>query len=419
MTQPNPPSAADPAAAALAAASNAFGFDLWSRVRAAPGNLSISPASISIALAMAWGGARGETAAEMKQVLRVGAEADAAMAAWGRLAAALQGPSRSLVLRIANRLFGEQRYQLEGAYLEKTRAAFGAPLEPVDFAGAPEPARAHINQWVADQTEQRIRDLLPPGSIDPATRLVLVNAIYFLADWLNPFEKEATSALPFTVAPGQTRSAMMMVQQNTYRMAKTDGVSVLELPYAGGDAARGELFHRLGLADVLELPYVGGDAAMIIVLPDQAFGLEAVEASLDTARLTRWMQALTSQEIILWLPRFVIDPPAALELGWELQALGMVRAFDRERADFTGIASPPQPADRLFISAVFHKAFVRVDEQGTEAAAATAVVEVDGAAPEPEPVLELKIDHPFLFFIVDRASGLVLFMGRVTDPQSP
>ena len=395
MTKPTatPPSSSA-AAAPLATASNTFGFDLWSRVRGAPGNLSISPASISTALAMTWGGAKGDTAAEMKQALRLGVDADAAMTGWGQLAAALQDRSRSLVLRIANRLFGEETYRFEAAYLEKTRAAYGAPLEAIDFAKAPEPARAHINKWVADQTEQRIKDLLPPRSIVSDTRLVLVNAIYFLADWKDPFEKHATREQPFTVAPGKTRPAMLMVRRGSYRMAKADGVSVLELPYAGGDAA------------------------MLVVLPDRVDGLEAVEKTLDAAKLAAWTQALAPQELLVWLPRFVVDPPAAMELSKPLQALGMARAFDRERADFTAIANPPKPADRLYIGAVFHKAFVKVDEKGTEAAAATAVAMPRGGG-APRPVPEFKADHPFLFFIVDKASGLVLFMGRVAEPKAP
>lgn len=382
------------AAAALAKGSNTFGFDLWSRVRKEPGNLSISPASISIALAMTWGGAKGGTAAEMKQALRLGVDAGAAMAGWGQLAAALQDKSRSLVLRIANRLFGEQSYKLEAPYLEQTRAAFGAPLEALDFAKAPEPARAHINKWVADQTEQRIKDLLPPRSIVADTRLVLVNAIYFLADWREPFEKHATREQPFTVAPGKTRPAKLMVRRGSYRMAKVDGVSVLELPYAGDDTA------------------------MLVVLPDRVDGLGDVEQALDADKLATWTQALGQQEVLVWLPRFTIDPPAALELSKSLKALGMAQAFDAERADFTGIANPPKPADRLYIGAVFHKAFVKVDEKGTEAAAATAVAPRLGGG-MPRPVPEFKADHPFLFFIVDRASGLLLFMGRVTDPKAP
>jgi serpin B len=388
------PAVAPAAVAPLAAASNAFGFDLWSRMRATPGNLALSPASISTALAMTWGGAKGDTAAEMKQTLRLTVDADAAMAGWGKLSAALQDRSRSLRLRIANRLFGEQTYKFEPAYLDRTKAAFGAPLEALDFAHAPEPARAHINKWVEDQTEQRIKDLLPPRSVTSDTRLVLVNAIYFLADWQEQFERQATIERPFSIAPGKTRPAKLMRREGRYRLAQAGGVSVLELPY------------------------VGGDAAMLVVLPDKVDGLEAVEKSLDAAKLTAWTQALADREVFVWLPRFVVDPPAAMELAKPLQALGMARAFDAGRADFTGIANPPKPNDRLYIGAVFHKAFVKVDEKGTEAAAATAVMMPKGAGMPPQPI-EFKADHPFLFFIVDKASGLVLFMGRVAEPRAP
>jgi len=382
------PSAAD--LASLATASNTFGFDLWSHVRSTPGNLAISPASISTALVMTWGGAQGNTAAEMKRALRIDVDADAAMAGWGKLAAALQDPSRSPVLRIANRLFGEQTYKLEAAYLDKTRAAYGAPLEAIDFAGAPGAAREHINQWVEDQTERRIKDLLPPRSIVSDTRLVLVNAIYFLADWMDPFEAHDTTEQRFSLSAGETRPAMMMCRQGDYSFAKADGVSMLALPYAGGDAT------------------------MFVVLPDRLDGLDAVEESLDAAQLAAWRRALSSHEVRVSLPRFLIDPREATELSQPLEALGMARAFDRERADFTAIANPPNPADRLYIDAIFHKAFVKVDEQGTEAAAATA--EMIASACMPEPALEFKADHPFLFFIVDTTSDLVLFMGRVAEP---
>ncbi|HWO25107.1 MAG TPA: serpin family protein [Kofleriaceae bacterium] len=395
--QPAPPTAPAPSAAeaaVLAKASNSFGLDLWARLRTAPGNLAISPASISTALAMTWGGAKGETAAEMKQSMRLPLDADAAVTAWGKLGGALQAPSRALKLRIANRLFGEQSYKFEAPYLEKTKAAYGAPLEPIDFMKAPDPARAHINQWVADQTEQRIKDLLPPRSILSDTRLVLVNAIYFLADWQDPFERASTSEQPFSLAPGKTTPAMLMRRRGNYWMAKADGAAVLELPYAGGDTS------------------------MLVVLPDKVDGLAAVEKSLDAGKVAAWLAALAPQEVLVWLPRFVIDPPEALELAKPLKALGMTRAFDRERADFTGIANPPKPADRLYIGKVFHKAFVKVDEKGTEAAAATAVV-MPKAGAAPRPVPELKADHPFLFFIVDKASGLVLFMGRVAEPKAP
>lgn len=392
MTKPDVTMPAPADIAPLAQASNAFAFDLWRKTSTQPGNVAMSPASLSTALAMTWGGAKGETAAEMKRAMHLTGDADAVMAAWGKLASALQSPSRKLELRIANRLFGEQTYKFEQAYLDKTKAAYGAPLEPVDFRHAAEAGRTRINKWVADQTNQRITNLLPPPSITDQTRLVLVNALYFLADWAQAFEPRATNPAPFLKAGGKT-DVPTMHAMSTFRFAKADGVSVLELPYQGGDAA------------------------MVVVLPDQVDGVTSIENSLDASKLAAWQAALQPQQVAVALPRFTIDPAEPVELSNTLIALGMASAFDRKRADFTAMAAPRNPEDELFISAVFHKAFVKVDEKGTEAAAASAVVMAPRGAP-PRPAAEFKADHPFLFFIVDKASGLILFVGRVVDPSA-
>jgi serpin B len=211
---------------------------------------------------------------------------------------------------------------------------------------------------------------------------------------MTPFNKDNTTEQPFALAAGRTRPAMMMCRRGDYSLARADGASILALPYADGDAT------------------------MLVVLPDQPDGLDALERSLDAARLTAWIRALKHQELLVWLPRFLVDPAETLELSRPLQALGMARAFDRARADFTAIASPPDPADRLCIDQVLHKAFVKVDERGTEAAAAT-IVEMIPRGGMPRPVPEFRADHPFVFFIVDETSGLVLFMGRVTEPKAP
>jgi len=385
------PAAAD--IAPLAKASNAFGVDLYGQLRARPGNLALSPAGISIALAMTWGGAKGDTAAQLRKVLHLDGDPATVGAAWGKLAGALQDPARPLTLRIANRLFGEQSFRFERPFLDATAAAYGAPLEPLDFVHAAEAQRVHINGWVADRTAQRITNLLPPASLDDTTRMVLVNAIYFLADWASPFEPKATFAQPFHRTATDDVSTMMMHQRATYGVAHQGGVSVLAMPYRGGDAE------------------------MWIVLPDKIDGLAEVERTLDAATLDGWRAALAPQEVQLTLPRFVIDPADPAELAQPLATLGMPDAFDAAKADLTGIGVPPDPRNRLFISRVFHKAFVKVDEKGTEAAAATAVVAVEGAG-MPAPAPQLAVDHPFLYLIVDKASGLVLFMGRVADPSA-
>lgn len=377
--------------APLATASNTLGFELWAKAAPA-GNTAMSPASITTALAMAWGGAQGATADQMRAALHLDGDPATVMAMWGRLAGALQDPRRPMTLRIANRLFGQKDYPFEAAYLERTRDSFGAPLEPLEFTRDPEPARATINRWVEGETQHRIKDLLPPRSITTDTRLVLVNAIYFLADWAAKFEPRGTADAPFHVTARESRSVPMMNQMAYFKLARTGGVSVLELPYKGQATA------------------------MLVILPDAVDGLPAIERGLDAATFARWRGALEAKQVLVALPKFTIDPAEALELTGALTKLGMRDAFDPKTADFTGIAVSPDPDKRLFISKVFHKAFVKVDEKGTEAAAATAIVMDEGAGAAPSQPERFTADHPFLFAIVDQASGLILFLGRVAAP---
>jgi serpin B len=381
----------------LARSSNAFAADLWRRVHGAQGNLAVSPASITLALAMTWGGARGRTAEEMKQVLHFEGSADEVMASAGQLLQAWNTSAGAALLRVANRLFGAKSYTFEQPYLEKTRAAFGAPLEPVDFDSDVEATRKSINAWVARQTEDRIQGLLPEGSLKPRlTRLVLVNAIYFKASWAKPFAERMTSPEPFFVTPTVRKDVPLMHRTGDYRYAEQDGVKVLEIPYEGEDLA------------------------MVFVLPDAVDGLEAVERQLTSAHFDDWMNAVRKESVNVVLPRFEINPAASVELGEVLVAMGMARAFSPRDADFTGMANPSNPNERLHISQVFHKAFVKLDEKGTEAAAATSVVMAMRTAMRPlgEPK-DFRADHPFLFFLRDTASGMILFMGRVSDPSRP
>lgn len=385
-----------PAASALAGvarSSNAFGAALYARLRERPGNLALSPISITTALAMTWGGARGETQREIGAVLQLAGDADAA--ALGKLTQALASPGRPLQLTVANRLFGERSFTFEQPFLDRTRATFGAPLEPLDFKGAPDPARRRINTWVDERTGHRIRDLLPPPAITSDTRMVLVNAIHFLADWQSPFKKEFTAPGAFKLAGGAEKRVPMMLQGAQLRLLAADG------------------------AQILELPYKDDAAAMLIALPEAADGLPALEGALSGAKLDEWQTALAAaapQLVEVTLPSFTIEASQPTALSEALSALGMPLAFDVERADFTGIGVPPDPAFRLYVSEVFHKAFVKVDEKGTEAAAATAVVMAEGTGMPPKPTF-FRADHPFLFFIVDKPSRVVLFMGRVVDPS--
>ena len=377
--------------AALVKANNHFGLELWAHAGA--GNVAISPLSISTALVMTWAGAKGTTAAELRDAMHLEGDTDHVVSQWARVSYALQDASRPLTLKLANRLFGDAHYELDTVYYTITRKAFDAPVEVIDFRADPEAARTTINTWVADQTAHRIEGLIPPRVIDADTRLVIVNAIYFLADWAAPFAKAQTFDADFHAAGDRTVRVPTMHRRGSYRLAKGHGAALLELPYKGDSAS------------------------MYIVLPDQADGLAAVERTLpETLKALQGQLAETAVNVSL--PRFTIDPPAPLRLVAALKALGIKQLFDPARADLTGIAKPADPDDRLYVGDVLHKAFVKVDEKGTEAAAATAVVMPRGGRPAQQ-AIPFTADHPFLFLIVDGGSGLVLFIGRVVEPKAP
>jgi serpin B len=377
----------------LAASVNAFGCDVYRSLKQESGNRVFSPASLSAALTMAWGGARGETADEMRRVLHLQGTLDEVLRGSGAALAELQEARRGVTFRVANRLFGERRYRFEPAYLELTKTAYGAPLEPVDFRDASEKARGTINEWVETQTEKRIRDLVPAGSVDRETRLVLVNAIYFLGDWASQFAKEATRLLAFHVSSSVTKDVPTMHQTETFGWMRGEGFQALEMSYERGAFS------------------------MIVLLPDAVDDLSALEGRLSADMLARTTGALAPRRVAVALPKFEVNPPESTPLSHVLEGLGMKAAFDRRRADFTGMANPPDPEDRLFVKEVFHKAFVKTDEKGTEAAAASAVTMPRVASMPIEEPVPFRADHPFLFLMRDKASGLVLFMGRVTDPS--
>lgn len=389
LTRPRAPTTPQDAVDA-AGAVNAFGLDLYRAVSGGGENLVLSPASIALALAMTRAGARGETSDEMDAVLH-DAASDAHAAWLNALDAALAsrsgtfrdagGEDRQVTLRIANAPFAQRDLPLEDAYLEALATQFGAGLRLVDYIAATEEARQAINGWVAEQTEDRIDELLAPGVLTSTTRLTLVNAIYLKAAWQTPFDEALTAPGPFNRPDATTVEAPMM------RLADS-------LPYAAGDGWQ-----------AVELPYVGGQLAMTIIVPDD---LAAFEAKLDADAFESITAGFAERLVRLSLPRFGTE--SKLELADTLAALGMPLAFDPQRADFSGITT----AERLFISDVIHQANLDVDEKGTEAAAATAVVMRAGAAPA-EPVT-LTVDRPFLFALRDTQTGAIVFFGRVTDP---
>jgi len=381
--------AASGSLAAVAKGNNAFALDLYALLAKEEGNLFFSPNSISTALAMTFAGARGETAEQMKQVLRFPCDGERLHGCFQALLVQLNPPEDEAApyeLHAANRLWGQQGFEFRRDFLEITRDYYASELVEVDFERAAEAARQRINAWVADETEQKIRDLIAPGVLQPLTRLVLTNAIYFLGTWERPFDKDDTKDKAFYVAPGHKVTAPLMRQTDYFGYAETDALQMIEMPY------------------------LGGALSMVVLLPKERYGLQDIEGTLSIEHLDQWLGALGRRDVRVFLPRFRVEDQ--FDLTGALKALGMTDAFGAT-ADFSAMAAGP-----VFISAVIHKAFVDTDEKGTEAAAATAVMMVGSAMPglAPRPPV-FRADHPFVFLIRDVRSDSILFMGRVVNPE--
>jgi len=389
---------------AVAKSINQFGIDLYRKIASADGNLCISPYSIDSALVMALAGAAGETRSEMSRALHLNPAANMnesfaalqkSLEAIGpktaEIAAAAKergGPTEPITIAVANRLFIQAGYPFRERFFAEIKAAFGAEPEVLNFKKQPGAATDRINQWVAEQTRKRIQNLIS-SPLATSTRLVLTNALYLKAPWANEFPSQLTRPERFHLAGSEETEVPMMQLHESLHYAKRDGFAIVALPYSGGDLQ------------------------FVVLLPDEIDGLAGVEKKL-TAEVLASCAKLDFTDVVLYLPRFKLEPPT-LPLGRELESLGMKTAFDipQGSANFDGIA-PRRPDDSLAISEVFHKTFIEVDEHGTEAAAATAVVMRATAAPA-EPVT-LRVDRPFLYAIQDDATGAVLFMGRVSDP---
>lgn len=371
---------------------DALNADLYTHLKVNKGNLLFSPASIELALAMAAGGARGETATQMQSTLHLGSDPVATnQAASALLGSWSQKSGKGPTLDVANRLWGQQGYAFLPEFLTTTKAAYGAELAALDFKKSADASRKTINTWVSDQTNHKINDLLPQGSVGPTTRLVLTNAVYFKGAWRTPFDKKKTNGGTFVLSTGgKVTASQMHATLNEAQYADAGDFEVLSIPYAG-DAQ-----HRL---------------SMLIALPKAGKTLDVVEAALDPTSVSKWVAAEHAARVDLTLPRFKTSGKFALEST--LGKLGMPDAFT-DSADFSGIAQ--KGADPLKISAVLHKAYVEVNEEGTEAAAATGVVMTTKAVIVAPKTVDFKVDHPFLFFIRDDASGTVLFTGRIEDP---
>ncbi len=375
----------------LAQGNTAFAFDLFQQLLAGkPGNLFYSPYSISVALSMAQAGAKGTTQSQMDQVLHYTLPGKSLYQAFDALQLALAGEQKNqgnpsendFTLNVVNAAWGQNGYQFLQDYLDTLAEYYDAGMRLVDFKANPDAARQTINDWVAQQTAQKIKDLIPQGAITPLSRLVLTNAIYFNSPWLSRFDESATKDGVFNNLDGRQSTVPMMNTQHTFGYFQGSGYQAVELPYAGDKLS------------------------MLVMVPD-AGQFAVFEKSLDPPLLETVRQGLRGAEVTLSMPKFKYE--SSISLGDVLKSMGMSDAFDPNKADLSGMDGTRD----LFISDVLHKAYVSVDEKGTEAAAATAVVV--GTTAMPENVVALKIDRPFIFMIQDNQSGSVLFVGRVVN----
>jgi serpin B len=378
--------------ASLVEGNSAFALELYQALKEEEGNLFYSPYSISLALAMTYAGARGETADQMAAVLKFMLEQerlhtafnwlDAELASRGEGAEGKDG--EGFRLNIANAIWGQKDYEFLSDFLDVLAENYGAGLRILDFINETEQSRITINDWISDQTEGRIEDLIPQGAIDALTRLVLTNAIYFNAAWAYPFDEEMTADSPFYLLDGGQVIVPMMKQTESFGYAEGEGYQAVELPYDGDELS------------------------MVILLPESG-NFEVFEEGLQVQQVSDIISSLQPTEVALTMPQIEFD--SEFSLKDTLAGMGMRDAFSPDDADFSGMTGNPE----LFISDVIHKAFVAVDEAGTEAAAATAVIVGATAIPEESPV-EVTIDRPFIFLIRDIETGAILFVGRVLNP---
>ncbi|XP_055964491.1 serpin B6-like [Sorex fumeus] len=372
----------------LAEVNGAFALDLLKKLcEDSPRNVFFSPMSISSALAMVFMGAKGSTAEQMHQALCFSRSKGDIHQGFQSVLSDVNKTGTQYLLRTANRLFSASGFEILSSFKESCLKFYHAEMEQLDFAGASEESRQHINSWVAEKTEDKIKNLLAPGAVDSLTALILVNAIYFKGNWEKQFQKENTQEKPFKVSKTETKPVQMMYQKSTFPMTYI-----------------GDIFTQ-----ILVLPYAGNELNMIIMLPDENTDLKTVEEALTYEKFAEWTRPdmLDAEEVEVLLPRFKLEE--SYDLKGVLGALGVRDAFEPSAADFSGMSS----RQGLCLSQAVHKAFVEVNEEGTEAAAATAVMMVLRCA---RIVPRFCADRPFLFFIQHRQTQALLFCGRFAGP---
>jgi len=363
-----------------------FALDLYNQLKMTDGNLFFSPFSIFTALAMTWAGARENTAVQMAETLHFTEKPAQFHRAIGDLISQLNAVQKEtdVELSIANAIWAQKGYQFLDEFFRIVQQSYQADLKQVDFSSAAESARQAINAWVEQQTNEKIKDLLPPKVLNALTRLVLVNAIYFKGFWDNQFKSRDTREMEFWLLTEIAVKVPMMHQEHQFGYWENDWLQIIEMPYKEESLS------------------------LIVLLPKEKTGITDLEQKLNFENMMAWQSRLRKRKVIVFFPKFKIE--SQFSLGQTLALMGMPDAFDPELADFSAMVGQKE----LYISAVIHKAFLEVNEEGSEAAAATGVVvSVTSIAPSP-PIF--KADHPFVFFIRDNKSQSILFLGRVLNP---
>ena len=374
---------------ALVRGNTEFALDLYQKLRIVEDNLFFSPYSISTALAMTYAGARGNTEAQMAKALHFTLDQKQLHPAFASLEARLKIVQERghIQLKVANRLWPQVGYPFLEEFLALTKEYYGVLITPVDYRN-PEAACRIINAWVEEKTQGKIKELIPSGVLDHLTRLVLTNAIYFKGNWASRFDKTLTANAPFWVTPAEAVEVPMMAQKGEFRYAENDTLQILELSY------------------------VGDDLSLIVLLPKKVDGLAELEDTLTVEMLREWTSGLWKREVQVFLPRFRLG--CQYRLKDTLKAMGMTDAFDSGKANFSGMDGI---VHWLYIFKVFHNAFIDVNEEGAEAAAATAVIIKARSLSRPSPPATFRADHPFVFLIRENSTGSILFLGRVVNPM--
>jgi serpin B len=377
-----------PDPAPLVEGNTAFALQMYGQLRSGEGNLVFSPYSISSALAMVCAGARGETARQMVLALHFDKCLMDVDPLFRELTGALTVPGGN-ELEIANSLWPQQGYPFRREYLSLLKKDYQTTVTPQNYTQDPGAARNAINQWVDDKTRHKISEIIGPGALDTSTRLVLVNAMYFNGKWAAPFPAEATHSDNFQTKPGRTITASFMSKNGHFSYGENDQLQIVSLPYAGGK---------------MELT---------ILLPRNRDGISELETNLSPVNLAAWIASQARHPVDVTLPKFKVA--AGLELNKILGAMGMKAPFDKAEADFSGMDGRTH---WLYLSAVLHKAYIDVNEKGTEAAAVTAGTITPLAMSAAEESKEFRADHPFLFLLRDSSTGSILFIGRVFEPKT-